>query len=195
MKQASKYTLVVVDMQSNFTAANDARTVANVGREIRAAMAGGHDVVVVSIPYWSPMDEEGLPPVHPQLTKLLVGYPHQASCSKLSWQYGGSNVVNCCQRGNLGTERFRLVGVNAGGWIREANGALRLDRETGKPLATGCVFCMAIELSQVVPNAAIEVVQDACNDPGSSTNWNDYLEISPNIVLIPPAAECVERVA
>lgn len=168
----NEYTLVVVDMQRNWEAANDPTTIQNVEREVRAARQRGCAVLLIRIPYWSPMDEQGLPDTHRSIRELLTGYDKAGSGDKLMWQDGASNVENLCHHYKFRTDNLRVVGVNT----------------------AGCVWALVKGLTERLPETRITVVKDACNSAfGLSEGkkcperWNDsmwsFFEALPNLTL------------
>lgn len=175
--EAQDYTLVVVDMQSCWDAANDQATITAVEREIRKARAEGRAIVLMSVPYWSPMDEEGLPFPHKCLRELVEGYPLYRHVEKLMWQDGASNLINACQHWHLPMKHWRVCGVNT----------------------AGCVHALVKELRNLQPQTPITIVQDACNSTfglelkdaevvKTGERWEAemwrYFEVLPNVELV-----------
>lgn len=197
----SKYTLVVVDMQPYFEDANDEQTIANVEREIRQAIDRECDIIFTEIPYFSPMDEEGLKPTHRRLRDLVKGYKHFRSVDKMMFPRGpfegARNVVNGCDYYHFSKKRFRVCGVCTGGWIRNEDGSIRLDERTNEPDATGCVFDIVLGLTRLLPGAPIEVVQDACRDTRpfvKQVHWEDFSQL-PNVEVLSPGSYAKEEEA
>jgi hypothetical protein len=192
-----KYTLVVVDMQPFFEDANDERTIANVEREIRRAIDRGCDILFTEIPYFSPMDEEGLKPTHRRLRDLVNGYKQAYTINKMMFPrgpYEGARcVLNGCDYRGFNRKRFRICGVCTGGWHRNKDGSIQVDERTGEQCLTGCVFDITVGLTRLAPEARIKVVQDACRDTrpmGDNgnrwiVNWDDYRSL-PNVKVVSP---------
>lgn len=137
----NEYTLVVVDMQSNFEAANDPTTIKNVEREVRTARQRGCAVLLLRIPYWSPMDEQGMPYTHKSISDIVAGYDKAGTGEKLMWQDGACNVENLCAHYGFKTDKLRVVGVNT----------------------AGCVWALVNGLIERLSACEITVVKDACN--------------------------------
>lgn len=168
------YTLVVVDMQANWPAANNPATIAAVAREVAAARALGMAVVMITIPYWSPMDEQGFPRTHRSIRDLITGYDRSVECEKLMWQDGAHNVLNACNWKHFCTDQLRIVGVNT----------------------AGCIYAMVEGLAKIAPATHVTVVQDGCSsDFGlpkgekGAEKWDDsmwsFFEALPNVTLVP----------
>src|SRR5688572_20981271 len=105
-------------MQPTFPAARNDATVAAVEREILRAKRGGMPIVFLEIPYFSPLDEEGLPPTLKSLMALVKDYkPHQVMQKRYS---DGSRQVNhICEEKGWTRRRFRVVGVNTDSCVLE----------------------------------------------------------------------------
>lgn len=186
----NRYTLVVVDMQPFFQEANDELTLSNVEREVKDAIKQDCDIVFVEIPYFSPMDDQGLKPTHSRLTDLVKGYKRSHTIMKMMFPRGrfegANNIIRGSNHFHFKKNQFRVCGVLTGGWIRKTDGSIETDERTGLPQHTGCVFDIVLGLSQLLPEAQIEVVQDACRDlrPASlQTNWNDFRQL-PNVSVV-----------
>lgn len=174
------YTLVVVDMQPFFT--NDSETLKHVAREIERARERGCDIAFVEIPYFSPMDEEGLAPTHLKLRELVKDYARVKTIYKPMFTQSLTHAAKCLLGALLQfgfeTSRFRVCGVNSGGWLRTASGDIEIDEYTQEPKYTGCVFDLVLGLSRLATKAEIKVIADACKDErGFQVNWNDFSEL------------------
>lgn len=187
----SRYTLVIVDMQPFFEEANDELTISNVEREVKEAIKQGCDIVFVEIPYFSPMDDQGLKPTHSRLTDLVKEYQRSHTILKMMFPRGrfegANNIIRGSSHFHYNKKQFRICGVLTGGWIRKSDGSIETDERTGLPQHTGCVFDIVLGLSQLLPDALIEVVQDACRDSrpaAQETNWNDFGQL-PNVSVLP----------
>ncbi|HEY9870731.1 MAG TPA: isochorismatase family protein [Candidatus Obscuribacterales bacterium] len=165
-----EYTLVVVDMQPDFPASKDPATLAAVQREVKRAMHFHCPVVLLEVPYFSPLDEEGYKPTHRSIMQLLSGYDRYQVVQKI-FSDGSLNVINTCEWKKYGTKRFRVCGVNT----------------------DLCVLETVLGLARRLPESTIKVVQDACNTSYDKNCWEQFT-VHPNIVLKPtskmPAELC-----
>jgi nicotinamidase-related amidase len=159
----SEYTLVVVDMQSDFRAANDPATIAAVEKEILEAVRLHQSVVVLEIAYFSPLDEQGLKPTHRSLMSHLKGYDRVAVRQKI-YSDGSRHVLNTCSEQGYSRSRFRVCGVNT----------------------DACVVETAVGLAKAEPTSTVEVLQGACNTTSQTVDWQKFL-VEPNVRLL---AEC-----
>lgn len=154
-----EYTLVVVDMQPDFPASNDPKTLSAVEREVRKAIKRGFGVVVLEVPYFSPLDEEGLKPTHRSILKLLDGYSRYRVTQK-RWSDGSCQVVRMCEDYKFANKRFRVCGVNT----------------------DACVLETVLGLAQRLPESKIKVIKDACNTAFNQNCWDKFL-VAPNVKL------------
>lgn len=143
---ASPYTLVIVDMQPGFSAADDARTINGTMDEIRTAMALNMPIIFVI------SDEEKYGALNPDLVNLVKnsGYdPDLWSIELKFYRYGErfsassgcKQVDEACEVFGFPTNRFRFCGVNT----------------------DICVFFTAMELGKLYPQSCMEIVMRACN--------------------------------
>jgi len=195
-----KYTLIVVDMQPYFHDSNDEQLLANVEREIRLAVERECDIIFTEVPYYSPMDDEGLKPTHRRLMDLVKGYKHCRTVQKMMFPRGpyegARNIVNGCEYYHLGKKRFRVCGVYTGGWVRKEDGSVETN-DSGERQLTGCVFDIVVGLTKHLPEAGIKVVQDACRDTREfrkEVNWTDFSEL-PNVSVVRPDSDTEEEAA
>jgi hypothetical protein len=177
-------------MQPFFEDANDELTILHVEREILSAVKQDCDVVFIEIPYFSPMDEQGLAPTHRRLKELGKGYKRSHTVMKMMFPRGRFEGANNIIRGSTyrqyQTKQFRVCGVCTGGWLRNEDGTIKYDERTNSPEHTGCVFDIVLGLSKLLPEAQIEVVQDACRDSrpaAKETNWDDFRTL-PNVTVL-----------
>lgn len=143
---AQPYTLVIVDMQPGFSAANDERTINGVLDEIRAAIACNAPVIIIE----SNRDNYGK--THQQLLDALAAYdPDLWTIETKFWRYGDEysphsgalQVDEACEVFGYTTQRFRVCGVNT----------------------DICVFFTAMQLGKRFPATVLEIVLRACNVP------------------------------
>ncbi len=143
---ASPYTLVIVDMQPGFPAANDTRTISGTMDEIRTAMQLNMPIIFVI------SDEEKYGALNPELVNLVKnsGYDEDLWSIELKfYRYdepfsassGCKQVDEACEVFGFPTNRFRFCGVNT----------------------DICVFFTAMELGKVYPQSCMEIVMRACN--------------------------------
>lgn len=189
-----KYTLVVIDMQPYFHDSCDETLLANIAREILRAIDRNCDILFTEVPYFSPLDDEGLKPTHRRLRDSVRGYKHCHTVNKMMFPrgpYEGARcVLNGCDYYHLGKKRFRICGVYAGGWQRNDDGSFVVD-ESGERQATGCVFDITLGLTKLLPAARIKVVRDACRDTRSfvkQVHWEDFSAL-PNVTVVGTDAE------
>ncbi|MBX9725501.1 MAG: hypothetical protein K2X81_29150 [Candidatus Obscuribacterales bacterium] len=190
------YTLVVVDMQPFFT--SDLDTLNHVAREIERARERGCDIAILEIPYFSPMDEEGLAPTHKQLRELVKDYARVKTIYKPMFTQSLTHAARCLLtvllQFGFETRRFRVCGVNTGGWLRTASGDIQVDEKSQEAKHTGCVFDLVLGLSRMAPEAKIKVIADACKDErGFQVNWNDFSEL-PRVKVL-SARDTTKRMA
>jgi hypothetical protein len=95
--------LVVVDMQSDFPAARNSRTVASVKEEIRLAVQNGHFIVI--------LEYFGCGQTNSSLMKELQGYKNYRVVIK-SDNDGSAEVKEACEKMGLAPAKFNVVGVN-----------------------------------------------------------------------------------
>jgi nicotinamidase-related amidase len=143
---AQPYTLVIVDMQPGFSAANDERTINGVLDEIRSAIALGAPVVLIE------SDRAKYGKTHNVLLDALASYnPDLWTVETKFWRYGDDysphsgalQVDEACEVFGFTTRRFRVCGVNT----------------------DICVFFTAMQLGKRFPATSLEIVMRACNVP------------------------------
>jgi nicotinamidase-related amidase len=103
------YTLVVVDMQSRFSASNHIAIRNNVAREIKDAM--NHNAGIVFLEFTS----NG--PTQPELIDLTMGYKHSYVALK-SMDDGSKECWTVVNHYELPARHFRVVGVNTSYCVR-----------------------------------------------------------------------------
>ncbi len=194
---SKRYTLVVVDVQPFFT--NDQETLKHVAEEIERARDRNCDIVFVEIPYFSPMDEEGLAPTHSRLTALAKNYSRCKTVYKPMFQQSTTQSAKClisaCLQFGFETRRFRVCGVNTGGWLRTADGDIQKDENEQELKHTGCVFNMVLGLSKLAPQARVKVIEAACKEErGFPVNWDDYPAL-PSVRVLSPEKENLKKAA
>lgn len=126
------YTLVVVDMQPSFEAANKPEVIVGVTKEIITAMACKNPVVFVE--YCSPD-----PPTHSSLLSLVKDYELKAKVTK-STDDGSVEVIQALEKNGFYGSHLRVCGVNA----------------------EACVMATVNGLLDQMPFAKVEVVPEAC---------------------------------
>jgi nicotinamidase-related amidase len=132
-------TLVVIDMQPGFRAANDKATIAAVKREILAAVDDNCPIVIVE--FYGPAPNDKFGDTHDELMQALADYSRAARVIKASTG-GGEAVRNTCHQNQFGTSLFRVCGVNT----------------------AACVAHTGDELREIFYECHVEVAADACND-------------------------------
>jgi nicotinamidase-related amidase len=143
---AQPYTLLIVDMQSGFAAANDERTINGVLDEIHAAIALGAPIIVIE------SDRKKYGQTHAVLLDALAAYdPDLWTVETKFWRYndqysphsGALQVAEACEVFGYTTQLFRVCGVNT----------------------DICVFFTAMQLGKSFPASRLEIVMTACNVP------------------------------
>lgn len=158
---AGKPVLVVVDMQSRFSAANDKTTIEAVAAEIRGAIARQEPIVVLelAIPSMSP----SFCRTHQCLLDILESRENPAFwVLKLkSTVDGAREVLTACNTFGFSQEHFRLCGVNT---------AL-------------CVYETAMGLARRRPGAKVEVLRRAVNC-STEHPWLNYPLVSAMVSVV-----------
>lgn len=133
------YALVIVDMQPKFKASNDIRCIANCVREVRKAIECGATIIVLE---YSRRGNERGHKTHEAIRKLVQAYENSFFIIKN--EDDGSHAIYA-QDVKLDPDNlhFRLCGVNLG----------------------ACVRSTAIGLREYFPDAHIEIIADAVNQP------------------------------
>lgn len=178
------YTLVIVDMQPCWDAANDPATIKAVMRQVKKAKRRDCPIISVTVPYFSAMAKQGFPPTHACISRLLKGYKKHSAVTKRLCEDGASEVLRACKK--LGGKKtgkkkpeLRLCGVKT----------------------AGCLWALLVGLCRE-PDIKLDVVQGACNsdsglelDPAgktpaiqSNSPWHpsmwSFFEQLPNVRLI-----------
>jgi nicotinamidase-related amidase len=154
------YTLVVVDMQPDFPAATDVRTIAAVARQVKLARENHCAVVFLEVSYLSRFDMEEFKPTHRELINLVRGYDRYSIAEKL-YSDGSWAVQDSCKRRDFAVHHLRVCGVNT----------------------DVCVQQTVSGLAKSLPNSQIDVVQDACNTSTPDLDWNKFTSLS-NVNLL-----------
>ena len=97
------YTLIVMDMQQGFVAADDPVTINACAKEIQLAIENNNPIIIVEYKYNGP--------THPQLTKLVKDYPFISFIKKRD-DDGTEDILNFFYRCKIQPERIRMIGVN-----------------------------------------------------------------------------------
>ena len=131
------YTLVIVGMQTGFSASWDERTIAGVMAEIHEAVT--HNVPIIFVV----SDPSRYGQIERRLLELVQGYnKYYRYRDYYSDSSGAMQVAEACEVFEYTCERFRICGVNT-----HIN-----------------VFFTAMELAKRFPGARLEIVERACND-------------------------------
>ncbi len=169
MEEAKDVTLVVIDMQRRFAAANDAQTREAVAREIRDARAKGWAIVVVE--YREPDSGDPQDMTHGDLMQWLRRPAPYAHCQIVCKQQsdGSAEVITACKQRGFSTESFRCCGVNT----------------------DACVLATVEGLVYAFPTATVTVVRDACNSQWKIPQVWDWFVAQSNVVVTPQPASTV----
>lgn len=97
-------TLVVIDMQPSFQAANSPQVIVGVTKQILEAKLNNWPIVVLEY------DQCGS--THPALISLLKGYKHKSVITKKD-DDGSKELIKCLQRRKFPESELLICGVNA----------------------------------------------------------------------------------
>lgn len=128
-------TLVVIDMQEEFEAANCPKTIAACQREIRAAIGRDDPIIFVEYGDKAPPIKgyPSIPPVTlPALTDLTKGYDHAHTVVKFD-NSGTPEVIKTIRDHDLPCD-LRICGVNANCCVRLTVEGLRKQRKLKFPM-------------------------------------------------------------
>ena len=109
---------------------------------------------------------------HADLMAVVSGYHKLVTVTKYSAS-GAQQIVFACEYHGFTMKRFRAVGV----------------------YADLCVHKTTVGLVELVPDCAVEIVEDACRPTADSGFWGPYsmyknlYEVIPNVVLLPGSSE------
>lgn len=149
-------TLIVVDMQPSFTAANEPSTIVGVTREILEAKRRKFGIVFLE---YKPIDEIGR--THEGFSSLVKGYRHKARVTKDD-NDGSLEVVKVLRRRGFSNRTLRVCGVNV----------------------DCCVFDTVNGLLHRLEKVQIQVVKDACGSEWSKDfDWRTFMK-HPRITLV-----------
>ena len=149
-------TLIVVDMQPSFEAANEPNTIVGVTREILEAKRRKWGIVFLE---YKPTDEMGR--THEGFSSLIKGYRHKARVTKDD-DDGSLEVVKALRRRGFAQHTLRICGVNTECCVTET------------------VSGLLVRLERV----QIEVVKDACDSEWSKNyDWRSFLK-HPRITIV-----------
>src|SRR5574339_388350 len=125
------YTLVVVDMQSSFEAANSRRVRENCKREIKRAMDNGAAIIFV--------EYVGQGPTIPSLVKPTDDYP-RTFITRKDDDDGSREVAKVIRDNNLPGKRIKVCGVNTDCCVLETVSGLvnRLRSANFEVMADAC---------------------------------------------------------
>jgi hypothetical protein len=141
------YTLCIIDVQPEFSAAYNKRTQQNCIREIKKAMRDKAAILFV----------EFLPeiygPTFPMLTNITKKYKKVYRVSK-GQDNGGYEVVQCLIKNHLPRNKVRVCGVNSDFCVRATVEGVVSNR----------------------PNTAIHVVADACHTDSGAIGHKDGIK-------------------
>ena len=149
-------TLIVVDMQPSFEAANEPNIIVGVTREILEAKRRNWGIVFLE---YKPTEEMGR--THEGFSSLIKGYRHKARVTKDD-DDGSLEVVKALRRRGFGQRTLRICGVNA----------------------DGCVFYTVNGLLSRLDQVRIQVVKDACGSEWEKDfDWRTFTK-HPRITLV-----------
>jgi len=145
------YTLLVIDMQSNFDAANDANTIVSVLREIAIAKERGCGIIVMEYRNHPDladiksimMGKNAYKDTHSPILDEIEDYNrativHKYECSGAFELRNFLLEPECC---DFNIDKFKVCGVNT----------------------DACVACTVNDMWEYFPDAEFHVVRDACN--------------------------------
>lgn len=139
-------TLIVIDMQHAFPESEESWMIANVGREIRLAMAESRPIIFVEF--------KGGGPTHAALTDLLAmpagGYERVLFVEK-DIPSGATEIMKAAQSHKISLKHTRFCGVKTRVCVRQTVGRLYM---------------------RLPEDSRFEIVKDACNDPVN--DWSFY---------------------
>ncbi len=149
-------TLIVVDMQPSFTAANKPSIIVGVTREILEAKRRNWGIIFLE---YKPTDEMGR--THEGFSSLIRGYRHKARVTKND-DDGSLEVVKAIRRREFGKRTLRVCGVNV----------------------DCCVFDTVNGLLDRLEQVQIQVVKDACGSEWNKDfDWRTFTK-HPRITLV-----------
>lgn len=149
-------TLVIVDMQPHFVAANTPGVIVGVTREILEAKRRKSGIIFLE---YKPTDEMGR--THEGLFSLIKGYPHKARVTKDD-DDGSLEVVKALRRRGFAKHTLRVCGVNT----------------------DCCVYETIVGLLDRLDRSKIEVVKDACESEWNRDyDWRSFTK-HPRIKLV-----------
>jgi len=155
----NEYTLVIVDMQPCFSAANDPQTLDAIAAEILKAKERRMPIVTLEIDCFSPMQDERNPRTHKRLRKLLEGYSLHRMEEK-RFNDGSWAVLYALDRFDVEPRCFRVCGVNT----------------------DACILDTVLGLAKKLPKGRIFVVKDACNSSHNRDCWDKFTP--PNVFVV-----------
>ena len=148
-------TLVVVDMQTEFDAANWPEVVVGVTREILEAKRKNWPILILE---YRPVENIGY--THFALTKLLKGYSLKARIGKDD-DDGSLEVIRAVRRRGFYNKKFRVCGVN-----------------------TDCCVAATVMGLINRTESVVEVVKDACeSEHQPEFDWRHFFK-HPRIKLV-----------
>ena len=156
------YVLGVVDMQPDYEAAMDPRTIAAVAARIKLARENNCPVIFLEVCYFSTQDERPLKPTHKVLYDLVQGYDRFKTAEKLGPD-GSWPLQHACKHHGFDLDAFELVGVDTNICFQQ----------------TTC------RLARALPNAQIRVMTEACNTMTGAPDWTAYADFK-NVELCFP---------
>ena len=149
-------TLVIVDMQPKFVAANTPRVIVGVTREILEAKQRKSGIIFLE---YNPTCEMGR--THEGLFSLIRGYPHKSRVTK-NEDDGSLSVVQAIRRRGFANRTLRVCGVNT----------------------DCCVYETIKGLLGRLERSRIEVVKDACDSEWiKDYDWRSFAK-HPRIKLV-----------
>ena len=103
-------TLVIIDMQPDFSASNDPKTIRHVLRQINIAKRHGWGIIIV--------EYKGHTPSHDCITDAVADYV-RLTTTKKSIDNGCRVVLNAAAKHGYERSLFRVCGVNINACVRE----------------------------------------------------------------------------
>lgn len=125
------YSLIAIDMQPYFAAANDRNLLTACRKEIRKAIKNRASIIFV--------EYQDCGPTHSSLLRLSEGYDRLYSTTK--WHDDGSNqVYDVICKNNLSSKRLKVIGVNTDCCVLATVGGLawRLKSASIDVIAAAC---------------------------------------------------------
>ena len=124
--------LVIVDMQQNFPAANEPSAILGAAKEIERAKKRKAGIVFLEF--------QNLDPTHEVYRKLLKDYPYLVRTRK-SEMDGSEQVLRALRRKKFDVDRIRVCGVNSCHCVRATVDGLLLRSDAKIEVSTKACAC------------------------------------------------------